>query len=106
MGRDSTTCCPKCTRSRWRVTAPRASAFRVSAVQPSAAGSGFPRLMAEKPKPESLMPAAVTCHLKMSFPWAESGPRHDSAVSGRVSSCLIPYYGNAALLHDLYSRRQ
>ena len=52
---------------KFRVTgdSPGASAFRGSAVQPSAAGSGFPRLMAEKPKTESLIPVPVTRHLEM-----------------------------------------
>jgi hypothetical protein len=35
----------------------------MSAVQPSAAGFGFPRLMAEMPTPESPTPVPVTRHL-------------------------------------------
>ena len=42
-----------------------ASAIRVSAVQLSAAGSGFLRLMAERPTPESLTTVAVTRHPKV-----------------------------------------
>ena len=52
------------------MTATRASAFRWSAAQPSAAGSGFPRLMAEKPKPGFPMPVAVTRHLEMFLTFA------------------------------------
>ena len=52
------------------MTATRASAFRGSAVQPSAAGSGFLRLMAEKPKPEFPMLVAVTRHLEMFLTFA------------------------------------
>ena len=43
-----------------RVTAIGASAIRESAFQPSAAGSRFPRLMAEQPIPESPTSVAVT----------------------------------------------
>ena len=46
----------------------RTSAFREPAVRPSAAGSSRPRLMAEKPMPESQMPMAVTRHLKLFRP--------------------------------------
>ncbi len=46
------------------MTALRASAFRESAIRPSAAGSRRPRLMAEKQEPEFPMPVAVTRHLK------------------------------------------
>jgi len=48
-----------------QVTATGASAFRVSAVQPSAAGSSFPLLVAERPIPEPPTPVAVTRHLKL-----------------------------------------
>ena len=41
-----------------------------SAVQPSAAGSGFPRPMAEKPMPEFPVPVAVTRHLEMFLTFA------------------------------------
>ena len=44
------------------------SAFRESAVRPSAAGSRFPRPIAEKPTPELPTPVAVTRHLKTKAP--------------------------------------
>ena len=50
------------------MTAPWASAFRESAIRPSAAGSSHPRLMAEKPKPEFPTPVAVTRHPKLFRP--------------------------------------
>ncbi len=53
---------------RSRVSAAGESAFRVSAVQPSAAGSCHQLLMAEKPEPEFPMPVAVTRHLKLFLP--------------------------------------
>ncbi len=48
-----------------QVTATGASAIRVPAVQPSAAGSRLPRPMAEMPTPELPTPVAVTRHLEV-----------------------------------------
>lgn len=48
---------------RWRVTATRASAPRESAFQLSAIGFGFPWLAPERPEPELLVSVAVTRHL-------------------------------------------
>ena len=45
-----------------QVTATGASAIRVPAVQPSAAGARFLRPMAEKPIPEQPTPVAATRH--------------------------------------------
>ena len=63
-----------------------ASAIRVSAVQLSAAGSGFLRLMAERPTPESLTTVAVTRHPKESNRQPLSANRYYLffAYSGRL----------------------
>jgi len=50
-------------RFGWRVTATRASAPRESAFQLSAIGFGFPWLAPERPDPELLVSVAVTRHL-------------------------------------------
>jgi len=47
------------------VTATGASAPQGSALQLSAIGFGFPRLVPERPEPELLAPVPVTCHPRM-----------------------------------------
>jgi hypothetical protein len=62
---------------------------RESAVQPSAAGSSYPRLMAEMPEPEFPMPVAVTRHLSECLSRLEVGLT--SLGQPRLSEGAQPY---------------
>jgi len=72
------------------VSATGVPAFRVPAVQPSAAGSRFPQPMAEKLTPELPTPVAVTRHLKLK-----------AAANHPVSGSPLGYYFTACSLWSM-----
>jgi len=102
-GRDSTACCPSVQKCKpayglckgakvdasfgWRVTATRASAPQESALQPSAIGFGFPRLVPERLAPELLVPVPVTCHPRMNSLLRRSAQISKSVPDSESASC-------------------